>query len=306
MKASPGASALVGVQSYTADWKGIGFTALGNASAGADWQRFSGEVTLPANTARFGIVLMLEGEGKVWLDDVTSSAATGAEPPKKPAVAAPPKAANSSSPAEGFYPDYPEAWRILHKNNLERAKKGGINVLFLGDSITQGWDQALWKERWEPLGAANFGIGGDGTPQVLWRIGHGELDGISPKLVVMMIGINNTWPGFSAEDTVEGIEAAVAAIRAKLPQTKILLLGILPCFDKTDGIRGRAKAINAGIAKLDDGGRTLRFLDFGEKLLAHDGSLGEGLFQKDKLHITPKAYRIYADTIEPVVKEMLK
>ena len=104
---------------------------------------------------------------------------------------------------------------------------------------------------------------------------------------------------------MKGIHTVVGAIRAKLPQTKILLLGVLPCFDKNDGMRNRIKTINAGISALDDG-KTLRFLDFGDKLLAADGSLGEGLYQGDKLHITAKAYRIYADSIEPLVKEMAK
>lgn len=308
IKAAGSAKALVGVQSYTADWKGVQFTALGNAAPGADWQRFSGKVTLPANTARFGIVLMIDGDGKVWLDDVTSAAAStaSAETPRKPAAEPPPKAANAWSPAEGFYPAYPQAWRGLHQNNLDRAKNGGINVLFIGDSLTQSWDKDLWKERYEPLGAANFGIGGDGTPQVLWRIEHGELDGISPKVVVLMIGINNTWPNYSADDTIKGIETIVGAIRAKLPRTKILLHGVLPIWDKAHGIRAKIKAINAGIARLDDGGKTVRFLDFGDKLLAPGGSLGEGLFQKDNLHLTPKAYRIYADALDPLLREMLK
>ncbi len=140
---------------------------------------------------------------------------------------------------------------------------------------------------------------------MLWRIEHGELDGISPKAVVLMIGINNTWPGYSAADSIKGIEAIVVAIRAKLPQTKIALLGVLPIFDKTAGIRAKIKTINAGIAHLDDG-KTVRFLDFGDQLLAPDGSLGEGLYQKDNLHITPNAYRIYADTLDPLLKEILK
>ena len=216
-----------------------------------------------------------------------------------------PAGANAWSPAEGFYPQYPDAWRALHQRKLERAKKGGIEVLFLGDSLTLGWDEALWKERYQPLGAANFGIGGDGTPQLLWRIAHGELDGLAPKVVVLMAGINNTWPGYSTDDTIKGIETIVAAIRAKLPQTRIVLLGVLPIFDKDDGVRAKIKKINAGLARLDDG-QTLRFLDFGEKLLTPDGALGEGLYQKDKLHLTPAAYRIYADALDPLLHDMLK
>jgi lysophospholipase L1-like esterase len=120
-----------------------------------------------------------------------------------------------------------------------------------------------------------------------------------------MLGINNMWPGWSADDTIKGLETVIAAIRAKLPQTKIALLGVLPIWDKGDPIRAKIKKINAGIAPLDDG-KTLRFFDFGDKFLTPDGSLGEGLFQKDRLHLTPAAYRIYADALDPLLREMLK
>ncbi|MEI7730131.1 MAG: GDSL-type esterase/lipase family protein [Verrucomicrobiota bacterium] len=307
-RATGKANALVGIQSYTADWKGIEFKAVGNAMAGLDWQRVSGEITLPAKTARFGILLMIQGDGKVWLDDVAVEPAGGAAgdaagagtTAAKPKVVAPPKPANAWSPGEGFYPDYPQAWRQVLQGQLDRAKQGNVNLLFIGDSLTQGWDKALWKERFEPLGAVNFGVGGDGTPQVLYRIEHGILDGLAPKTVVLMIGINNTWPGYSAADTVKGITACVQAIAQKLPQTRILLLGVLPIFDRQDGVRNTIKAINAEIAKLADGQR-VRFLDFGDKFLNADGSRITELYQPDRLHLTPKAYRIWADALAPLL-----
>ncbi len=217
----------------------------------------------------------------------------------------PPKPANAWSPGEGFWKDFPKAWRQTVDGQVNRAKQGGINVMFIGDSLTQGWDKTLWKERFVPLGAVNFGIGGDGTPQVLWRIEHGILDGCAPKLVVLMIGINNVWPGYSADDTARGIEAVVAAIRQKQPQTKVLLLGVLPIFGKDDKVRTWLKTVNTRIAKLADT-ETVRFLNLGDKFVEADGALREGFYQPDRLHLKQPAYQLLTDAIEPVIKEMLK
>ncbi len=118
-----------------------------------------------------------------------------------------------------------------HKKFLEIAKKGDVDVLFLGDSITQGWEgsgKEAWKKNFEPLKAANFGIGGDQTGHVLWRLTEGkELEGIQPKVAVIMIGTNNTG-GHSAENIAGGITAIVEELRKQRPNCKILLLGVFP------------------------------------------------------------------------------
>jgi len=186
-----------------------------------------------------------------------------------------------------------------------------MNVMFLGDSLTQDWDKTLWKQRFEALGAVNLGVSGTGTPQVLSRIRRGLLDGCAPRLVVLMIGINNVWPGYSAADTARGIEAIVAAIRQKQPHAKVLLLGVLPIFDKDDKVRGWIKAVNARIAALADdlpasAGKSVRFLDLGDKFTESDGALRAGFYSVDQVHLQPPAYKLLADTIEPLIKEMLK
>lgn len=306
VRATGHATAIFGVQSYTADWKGLAFKALGEALPGFDWQEADGEVTLPPRTARFAVLLRLQGEGQAWLDDVEVVAEAGASVPVAPAppVAPPPKAANAWSPAEGFWKDAPLAWRQTAQAEADRAKQGGVQVLFLGDSLMQGWDPQLWQERYAPLGAVNFGIGGDGTPQVLWRIEHGILDGIQPKVVVLMIGINNTWPGYTAADTAKGIAAIIAAIQQKQPQAKILLLGVLPSRVTKDPIRKTIRDINSAIAKFDDG-RRVRFLDLGAQFVDSEGALRFGFYQPDRLHLTPLAYRAWADEMEPLLKQML-
>src|SRR2546426_405761 len=127
-----------------------------------------------------------------------------------------------------------------HKQFLEIAKKGDVDVLFLGDSITQGWGgkggMEVWKKHYEPLKAANFGIGGDQTGHVLWRITEGkELEGINPKVTVLMIGTNNTARD-SAEEIADGIKLIVKTVHQKLPKTKVLLLAVFP--------RGGTKAMD--------------------------------------------------------------
>src|SRR5216684_6727264 len=120
-----------------------------------------------------------------------------------------------------------------HEGFVELARKGGIEVLFLGDSITDGWrgpaGQESWKKHFEPLHAANFGIGGDRTQHVLWRLQNGELEGIHPKLAVLMIGTNNSnGKDNTAEEIADGITAIVKEIQKRSPSTKVLLLGIFP------------------------------------------------------------------------------
>ncbi len=194
-----------------------------------------------------------------------------------------------------------------HKQFLEIAKKGDVDVLFLGDSITQGWgNNAAWKKHFAPLKAANFGISGDQTGHVLWRLTEGkEMEGISPKVAVVMIGTNNTG-GHSAENIAGGITQIVKTIHEKSPKTKVLLLGVFP-RDEKPGTPKRVKieTINKTIAKLDDGGKTVQYLDIGEKFLEKDGTISKTIMN-DFLHLTPKGYEIWAEAIEPSVKSLLK
>jgi lysophospholipase L1-like esterase len=201
-------------------------------------------------------------------------------------------------------------FKDFHEKFLQRTKEGPIDILFLGDSITEGWKKApeVWEKYYGPHHPANFGIGGDRTQHVLWRMDNGELDGISPKVVVLMIGTNNI-----GSNTDEQIIAAdtkiVSELHAKLPNTKVLVLGIFPRgadpkAPKTAALRERIKTINAALAKLDDGNKT-RYLDIGDKFLEPDGSITKEMMP-DALHPTPKGYQIWADAIQPTLDEMMK
>ena len=209
-----------------------------------------------------------------------------------------------------------EAWLRRHEGFIEQAKAGGIEVLFLGDSITDFWrdpnrGKTLWDEHFAPLHAANFGISADRTQHVLWRIDHGELDGIKPKVVVLMIGTNNTGfardkvtPRNTVPETIEGVTAIVKSLRQKLPETKILLLAIFPRGEKDSPQRGQVNEVNAAIAKLDDG-EFVHFLDIGPKFLWPDGTLSKDVMP-DLLHPNEVGYAIWAAAIKKPLSDLLK
>jgi beta-glucosidase len=195
------------------------------------------------------------------------------------------------------------AWMELHQQFLKRAKQGAVDMLFLGDSITQGWhDNEVWKRFYGPRKAANFGIGGDRTQHVLWRIQNGELDGIEPRVVVLMIGTNNG-DNATVDEIAQGVKAIVEELRHRLPKAKVLLLGIFPRGEKPNPLREKLDAVNAKIAGLDDGGR-VSYLDIGKAFLNEDGTIS-GEIMPDYLHLNRKGYRIWADAMEPTLWSML-
>ena len=195
-------------------------------------------------------------------------------------------------------------WMDLHQACLERAKRGNVDLLFVGDSITQGWgDNPVWKRFYGERNAANFGIGGDRTEHVLWRLDHGEIDGIKPKVVVLMIGTNNMNVNTPAE-IAEGVAAVVDRLKSKLPETKVLLLGIFPRGDKDAPVRDHLKEANDRIAKLADGKRVV-YLDIGKSFLDERGGLSREIMP-DLLHLSRRGYRIWADAMEPTLWRMLE
>jgi len=207
-----------------------------------------------------------------------------------------------------------EKWMARHAGFVQEAQKGGIDILFLGDSITDGWRNKgsnVWNKYYAPRRAANFGIGGDRTQHVLWRMEKGELDGIKPKVVVLMIGTNNTGKENDAGkirntvlETIAGVQAVVKELRAKLPDSKILLLAIFPRSTLDNPQRAQVALINTVIAKLDDG-KTVRYLDIGPKFLGADGKVLEDIMP-DFLHPNEQGYQIWADAMGPALDEMLK
>lgn len=192
-----------------------------------------------------------------------------------------------------------KGWQDRHAKFVDRIKKGDVDLLFIGDSITQGWEgagKAVWAEEYDSKKAVNLGIGGDRTQHVLWRLENGEIDGISPKAAVVMIGTNNLGANTN-EEIVAGISAIVKKLNDKLPKTKVLLLGVFPRAEKADHpLRARIKSINEEIAKLNND-KTVYYKNFGNRFLAEDGSLPKAVMP-DFLHLSTDAYRTWADAIE--------
>jgi lysophospholipase L1-like esterase len=238
-------------------------------------------------------------------------------PPAAPA--APAKKEAADEPAVKMGNDQGKGFLNRHEGFLAdlKAKNGKVGVLFVGDSITDAWRRRAdeknrrmggletFEQHYGSMDPLNLGIGGDRTQHVLWRLENGEVEGISPKVTVVMIGTNNL--GSNTNDEIAaGVARIVKTLHAKLPQTKILLLGIFPRgASPDDKNRGRIKAINEQLAKLDDGGQTVKYLDIGPKFLAADGSLTKEVMP-DALHPSDKGYEIWAEAMEPTLKELMK
>jgi lysophospholipase L1-like esterase len=199
-----------------------------------------------------------------------------------------------------------------HEGFLAIAKKGDIDVLLMGDSITDGWrnaGKAVFEKHFTPLKTANFGIGGDTTQGVLWRMDNGELEGYTPKLMMLMIGTNNIGGGKNVGNTPEDIAVAIIVIvdrfRAKFPQGKVLLLGVFPRnVSPTSSQRIAVNNINKIISRCDDG-KFVRYLDIGDKFLDPDGTLPKSIMP-DALHPNLRGYEIWAEAVMPTIHEMLE
>ena len=204
----------------------------------------------------------------------------------------------------------PDAWWQQRQESVNaRVKQGNVDLIFIGDSITHGWDgagKAVWQKFYGKRNAVNLGFGGDRTEHVLWRLDHGNIDGISPKLAVIMIGTNNAGhrPHQPAAQNAEGVKAVVEKVRTKLPQTKVLLLAIFPRgAGNNDPIRQINVKVNEMISKLADG-KTVFYLDIGPKFLGPDGTLSKDIMP-DRLHPNAKGYEIWAEAIEPTVAKLM-
>jgi len=186
-----------------------------------------------------------------------------------------------------------------HNSYVEQTKNKKFDLCLLGDSITDMWPGDLFGKYFGKFNAVNFGIGGDRTENVLWRLENGELKGTTQKVIVLLIGTNNQGMN-TADEVAVGITAVVKALRTACPGAKILLLGVFPSagtpFEKT-------KAINDIIAKLDDK-KTVRYLDAGAGLLGKDGKMQEGVLS-DSVHLTRKGYEIWGEAMDALLAEMM-
>lgn len=293
--------------------RGVNLIAPARAAAGKGWQR----IALPlscfaregADFAKVKLPFALDttGTGRVSVANVRITREA------RPGLACPDYRTESVTPAmldESWAVDW---WLPRHKEKLEEKRRlveAGTppQVVFIGDSITQGWEKdgrEVWQRHYAQLNGLALGFGGDRTENVLWRLQHGEIDGIAPKVAVLMIGTNNT--GHRSENpatTAAGIKRLVDEIRQRLPDTKLLLLAIFPRGEKPDDFQ---RGLNERVNKLIEGyadGRNVHFLNINAALLNADGSLGKDVMP-DLLHPNEKGYGLWQRAMAPTLDKLL-
>jgi lysophospholipase L1-like esterase len=227
--------------------------------------------------------------------------AQDADPPHGPADRAAPRRDQNSMTA--------------HAQLLDKAKHGRIDVYFEGDSIVRRWgalDYPQLLENWTTnffgWNAANFGWGADRTENILWRLEHGELDGVDPKVIVLLAGTNNVGTEARDDRTVaeiaRGIKAIIDLCLMKAPRATIVVTAIFPRNDNLAVLPTIAR-INERLAAFADGAH-VRFLSINDRLADPEGRLVDGVLnERDKLHPTLKGYQIWADALKPIFRELL-
>jgi len=208
--------------------------------------------------------------------------------------------------------------QIAHEQLLAKRKQGRIDVYFVGDSITRRWGATdyprlleNWNKNFFGWNAANFGWGADRVENILWRLENGELDGVNPKVIVLLAGTNNVGNRVSAEgidkaaaNVTKGIEAVLRVMQSKAPNAVIILMGIFPRNDNM-AVMPVIDKINANLAKMADGGE-IRHLNINDKLADGAGRLFDGMMnERDKLHPLLNGYQVWADALKPIFVELL-
>jgi lysophospholipase L1-like esterase len=207
--------------------------------------------------------------------------------------------------------------KLAHEQLLEKAKQGRIDIYFEGDSIVRRWGAtdypdflANWRQNFFGWNAADFGWGADRIENILWRLDHGELDGIHPKVIVLLAGTNNIGSRVPADGgdalvarATEGLRDIVGLMQAKAPEAVIILTAIFPRNDNM-AVVPVIERINANLAQLADG-KKVRFLNINNKLADADGKLLDGMMTRDKLHPALPGYQVWADALKPIFTEIL-
>jgi lysophospholipase L1-like esterase len=223
-----------------------------------------------------------------------------------------------SLPANQASPRTDKNSQLAHEQLLAKAKQGRIDIYFEGDSITRRWGATdypelleNWKKNFFGWNAADFGWGADRVENILWRLENGELDGVNPKVVVLLAGTNNVGGTVPPEgiasavaNVTKGLSAVLRVIRSKAPDAVILVMGIFPRNDNM-AVMPIIDGINANLARLADG-KKLRYLNINHKLADPDGKLRDGMMNdRDKLHPQLQGYQVWADALKPVFTELL-
>jgi lysophospholipase L1-like esterase len=199
-----------------------------------------------------------------------------------------------------------DSWNKMYAEDIAVADQGGVDLLFVGDSITAGWNWDIWQKNFAQYHPANFGIGGDHTGNLLWRLKYGHAEKLKPKVVVLLIGVNNFGHlNESPKQVADGIKANLSLLRKIYPHAKILVNGVFP-FEELASSPKRAlvKEANALVAKLNDN-KHIFVKDYGAIFLQPDGSISKEIMG-DFLHPTPKGYQIWVDAMLPDIQQLMK
>ena len=211
-------------------------------------------------------------------------------------------------PTAGFFGG--DSWLKIHEGLVKtvQANPGPVDVLLVGDSITIQWG-ASWAKQFPDRKAANIGIGGDKTQNVLWRLDHGGVDGLQPKTIVLMIGNNNMFftPETGVAAAAKGVEACARNLREKFPDADLIVAKILPCHAPKSRFYEDILLTNAEIDKLNLGADPkIRVLDLTADFLNPDGTIKKALYTPDNIHLSPEGYAAYAARLKPLLDASLK
>lgn len=206
-------------------------------------------------------------------------------------------------------------WEEIHRKQVRKAKRGGMDVVFFGDSLTHCWllagkGRPVWKRHFLPLRAGNLGIGGDRTQHLLWRLQHGAAEGYAPRVIVLLIGTNNTGyeqdgitPRNTAKEAMQGVSVCVRLLLKLFPEARLLLLKLFPRGERDSLERRQVEEINRGISRLGRNPRVY-LLDLNHLFLDPAGDLKRHLMP-DLLHLSTEGYRHFAEALLPVVRALL-
>ncbi len=225
--------------------------------------------------------------------------------------------AQTPAPANQPVPRRDRNSLTAHTQLLAKTKQGRIDVYFEGDSIVRRWGAtdypaalANWNQNFFGWNAGDFGWGADRTQNILWRLENGELDGVNPKVIVLLAGTNNvgntTPPGgddAKVADITSGIQAILSTLRSKAPKATIIVTAIFPRNDNM-AVMPTIDKVNANLSKLANG-KDIRYLNINDQLADANGKLFEGMMNPDHLHPTVKGYQIWADALKPMFIELL-
>ena len=224
------------------------------------------------------------------------------------------------TPSAGFWGG--TAWLDTHGNLVKtvQANQGPIDILLVGDSITEQWGSTLmgpplnalnaaWQKHFGQYKTVNLGIGGDKTQNVLWRLDHGGVAGIEPRLIILLIGNNNMFftPETGIEPVAQGIEVCVDNLREKFPKAPVIVMKVFPAHAPGNQFYEDIKKVNAALDKLHlDANPKVHVLDLWNDMVNADGTLNRGLFAPDNIHLTQAGgYQLYATKLKPVVDACL-